>query len=66
MKKIAVEIKSFVGRSEVDDLENALGQFVLYQDLLEEKEPERELFLAVRRKAFDGIFFSPHRRYSAS
>ena len=55
-KKIAVEIKSFVGRSEVDDLENAVGQFVLYQDLLEEKEPERELFLAIRRKAFDGIF----------
>ena len=55
-KKIAVEIKSFVGRSEVDDLENAVGQFVLYQDLLEEEEPERELFLAIRRKAFDGIF----------
>lgn len=55
-RKIAVEIKSFVGRSEVDDLENAVGQFVLYHDLLEEKEPERELFLAVRSKSFDGIF----------
>lgn len=30
--KIAVEIKSFVGSSEIRDLENALGQFVLYQN----------------------------------
>lgn len=29
--KIAVEIKSFIGRSDIDDLEKALGQYVLYQ-----------------------------------
>ncbi|NEQ24703.1 MAG: hypothetical protein F6K28_37470 [Microcoleus sp. SIO2G3] len=29
-RKIAVEIKSFTGRSDVDDLEKALGQYVLY------------------------------------
>ena len=28
-QKIAVEIKSFVGRSDVDDLEKALGQYLL-------------------------------------
>jgi XisH protein len=28
--KIAVEVKSFVGRSDVDDLEKALGQYILY------------------------------------
>lgn len=27
--KIAVEIKSFVGPSEIEDLKNALGQYVL-------------------------------------
>lgn len=32
--KIAVEIKSFVGKSTLDDLEKALGQFVLYHDIL--------------------------------
>ena len=28
--KIAVEIKSFTRRSDIDDLEKALGQYVLY------------------------------------
>ncbi len=55
-KKIAVEVKSFIGRSEVNDLEDALGQFILYEDLLEIEEPDRELFLAIRKKAFDSIF----------
>ncbi|MBS1792314.1 MAG: XisH family protein [Acidobacteria bacterium] len=55
-EKIAVEIKSFIGRSEVDDLEDAVGQFVLYQDLLEEEEPDRVLFPAIREKAFERIF----------
>ncbi len=28
-QKIAVEIKSFLGNSQVNDLENALGQYIL-------------------------------------
>ncbi|MGB3693803.1 MAG: element excision factor XisH family protein [Spirulinaceae cyanobacterium] len=31
---IAVEIKSFVGTSQVNDLKNALGQYILYKDIL--------------------------------
>lgn len=58
-QKIAVEIKSFVGKSEVEDLEGALGQYVLYLSLLEEKEPDRKLFLAVTRETFDSIFNEP-------
>ncbi|MFM7713751.1 MAG: element excision factor XisH family protein, partial [Microcystis sp.] len=30
-QKIAIEIKSFIGTSEVEDLKNALGQYVLYE-----------------------------------
>ncbi|WP_413176121.1 element excision factor XisH family protein [Anabaena azotica] len=30
-QKIAVEIKSFIGASLVTDLENALGQYILYR-----------------------------------
>ena len=45
--RIAVEIKGFGGRSEMTELERALGQFVLYRSLLGEKEPERILYLAV-------------------
>ncbi len=29
-RRIAVEVKSFSGHSEMNDLENALGQYVLY------------------------------------
>lgn len=45
--KIAVEIKSFVSRSEMADLENAVGQFIVYHDALAEREPDRVLYLAV-------------------
>lgn len=31
--KIAVEVKSFLGPSEIADLEQALGQFVLYSSV---------------------------------
>lgn len=51
-RKIAVEVKSFVGRSEAEDLEKALGQFILYHDIMAEIEADRELFLAVRRSTF--------------
>ena len=46
-RRIAVEIKSFLGKSEIDDLEKALGQFALYRSVLARREPDRTLFLAV-------------------
>lgn len=41
-RKIAVEIKSFIGRSQIEDLEGALGQLVLYRLALRALEPDRE------------------------
>jgi len=58
-RKIAVEVKSFLGRSEVDDLENALGQYVLYSKILDRTEPEREIYLAVRELVFIDVFEQP-------
>ncbi len=55
-QKIAVEIKSFLSISPVTDLEDALGQYVLYQDILEEVEPERVLYLAVREEIYSDLF----------
>ena len=55
-QKIAVEIKSFVGASEMNDLENALGQFIFYRAILNENEPNRELFLAVPDEVFKTLF----------
>lgn len=52
-KRIAVEVKSFVGRSAVRDLQLALGQYLMYQKLIEEHEPTRLLYLAVSRRVFE-------------
>lgn len=57
-ERIAVEIKCFSGRSEVVDLEQALGQYVLYRGLLRRSEPARELLLAITRAAFASLFES--------
>jgi XisH protein len=55
-QKIAVEIKSFVSPSEIKDLEIALGQYVLYQNVLMRTEPERILYLAIRESTFIKLF----------
>lgn len=58
-QRIAVEVKSFVGTSQLHDLEEALGQFVLYHDVLTELEPQRALYLAVPFKTFADLFEEP-------
>ena len=55
-EKIAVEIKSFVSESQVTELERAVGQYGIYQELLQIQEADRELYLAVPRDAFKNIF----------
>jgi hypothetical protein len=55
-EKIAVEIKSFIGRSNVSDFHTALGQFMNYQFALEEFEPERKLYLAVPTSIYNSFF----------
>lgn len=56
IKKILVEVKSFVGESEVKDLEQALGQYVLYRQVLNEIGDNRELYLAVTATTFSSVF----------
>jgi hypothetical protein len=58
-RKIAVEIKSFVSPSQVQDLRNALGQYVLYHDILARAEPDRMLYLAIRKAVFIDLFEEP-------
>ena len=58
-QKIAVEVKSFSGPSDVNDLEKALGQFILYHDVLEESEPDRRLYLAIPTEILDDLFQEP-------
>jgi XisH protein. len=40
-EKIAVEIKSFLSPSEMSDLKEAFGQYIMHHDILEETDPER-------------------------
>jgi hypothetical protein len=54
--KIAVEIKSFVGRSPVQDLKEALGPFVMYRAYLSQVEPDRKLYLGISATAYHDIF----------
>ncbi|MEI6410111.1 MAG: XisH family protein [Bacteroidota bacterium] len=56
---IAVEIKSFIGRSPVHDFHEAIGQFGNYRSALRFKEPERLLFLAIPEEVFLNFFQRP-------
>ncbi|EDX76406.1 XisH protein [Coleofasciculus chthonoplastes PCC 7420] len=62
-RKIAVEIKSFIGASEIEDLRNALGQYILYENALELVEPDRVLYLAIRELIFYDLFEEVIGRY---
>lgn len=62
-RKIAVEVKSFLGDSELNDLENALGQYSLYRLMLLKEEPERVLYLALPKRLRDLLLSESDFRY---
>jgi len=55
-QKIAVEIKSFLGASDVTEFHLALGQFLNYRSALRLTEPDRTLYLAVPEDVYDEFF----------
>jgi XisH protein len=55
-QKIAVEVKSFLGASSISEFHTALGQFFNYRLALEEKDPDRRLYLAVPALTYDEFF----------
>ncbi|MGK7928954.1 MAG: element excision factor XisH family protein [Spirulina sp.] len=57
--KIAVEIKTFMAISEINALENALGQYLLYRSVLQKTEPDRCLYLAIPSDTYIDIFEEP-------
>ncbi|NLY02553.1 MAG: fatty-acid synthase [Rhodopirellula sp.] len=54
-EKIAVEVQSFLNPSPVRDLEEAVGQYNIYQTVLAETEPDRQLYLAVANRVYEGL-----------
>jgi hypothetical protein len=55
-EKIAVEIKSFIGQSDIDQFEDAFGQFLIYMTALAKKDPGRILYLAVPLEFYNRFF----------
>jgi len=55
-QKIVVEIKSFVGRSLMYDFHGALGQYMVYRNLIQLTEPEYKLYLAIDELVYQNFF----------
>ncbi len=58
-RKIAVEVKSFVALSLTSEVQNALGQYLVYRSVLAKTEPDRTLYLAVHSETFLDVFAQP-------
>ena len=55
-RKIAVEIKTFLGASAISEFHASLGQYLDYLLALEEEEPDRTLYLAVPFSQYSTFF----------
>lgn len=55
-KKIIVEVKTFAGVSFIKELEQALGQYKIYLDIISELGLGFELYLAVSDRIYDALF----------
>jgi hypothetical protein len=55
-QKIVVEIKTFAGPSFVKALQQALGQYTIYQDIIDVTIPEYRLYLAISHTVYNDFF----------
>lgn len=58
-RRIAVEIKSFLQPSVVNEFHTALGQFLNYRAALVPFDPHRQLYLAIPLDAYTTFFAQP-------
>jgi XisH protein len=58
-RRILVEVKSFVGRSFVADLQAAIGQYTMYQNVIDAQELGFRLYLAISSTIYEERFQSP-------
>lgn len=56
LEKIAVEIKSFIGDSDISSFHIALGQYLNYRQALLEMEKERKVYLAIPSETYQDFF----------
>lgn len=55
-REIIVEIKSFIGRSFINELEKALGQYIVYRTLLSVTASNCKLYLAISQDIYENFF----------
>ena len=53
---IVVVVKSFLGASPMQDFHQALGQYILYRDLISLTEPKYYLYLAIKESTYKNLF----------
>lgn len=58
-RKIAVEVKSFIGKSNLSEFEKAIGQFIIYRIAMRKEDPDRQLFIAVGERIYNNLFLHP-------
>jgi hypothetical protein len=55
-ERIAVEVKSFIGNSDLSEFHTALGQYLNYRIALSSQAPDRKLYLAIPEDTFNSFF----------
>jgi glucose-6-phosphate 1-dehydrogenase len=58
-ERIAMEVQSFVGESDIEYLHHADGQHAVYRVLLARRDPDRVLYLAVSDEVFSDVLSEP-------
>ncbi|MGI0493909.1 element excision factor XisH family protein [Alkalinema pantanalense CENA528] len=58
-RQILVEVKSFIGRSFIADLQAAIGQYAMYQSVIDEQSLGFRLYLAITSTIYEERFQSP-------
>jgi len=55
-QEVVIEIKSFVGHSFIHDLQQAIGQCVMYRIFMNEVIPNTDLFIATSKRVYERHF----------
>ncbi len=55
-EKIAVEVKSFISGSTISEFHKTVGQFINYRIALSQKQPKREMYLAIPNTTYETFF----------
>jgi XisH protein len=58
-ERILVEVKSFLGRSFITDLQGTLGQYIMYQEVVKAQKLDFKLHLAIPADLYHNNFQTP-------